>query len=299
MSWSVALLGVGGLIVEGCNPTEPADDGAKISPQPATPPVASSIEVTESTADVLAEFNRGAALTEQYKYSDAAKAFESVLAVAPDWVAARFNLGVAYFNMHGQRKAEHGLESARRTFEEVLAADPEHIHARYCLGLYYQYSGDNDKALECFEAVSRADSQDPYAMYKYAETLIATGKQAEGTAALEKVVALDPGFISALYRLALQYRREKKADQATPLFERFKKLNAEELAGGTATVKMSYGAAGKYYQILGADNLPLPGPKTEHPPRGRVFAGDQEPRDDHRRLEIRRRIGRHGGDCRR
>ena len=48
----------------------------------------------------LAEFNRGAALLEQYQYSAAAEALEKAVAAAPDWTAARFNLGLANFNMH-------------------------------------------------------------------------------------------------------------------------------------------------------------------------------------------------------
>ena len=265
IAWVAAWVVVAGLVATGCDRTGPGSGDPRPSPKPADSPAPAV--VTESTAKVLAEFNRGAALTEQYKYADAAKAFESVLAVAPDWLAARFNLGIAYFNMHGQRKAEQSLEAARRAFEEVLAADPRHLHARFCLGLYHQYVGNSDEALKYFEAVSRADGEYPYSTYKYAETLIATGRHDEGTAALEKVLALDPGFISAVYRLALQYQRAKKRDEAIPLFERFKKLNADELAGGKSTVQMSYGTAGKYYRILGADNLPLPDPETDHPTR--------------------------------
>ena len=215
----------------------------------------------------LAEFNRGAALLEQYKYADAAKAFGSVLEVAPHWKAARFNLGVAYFNMHGQRNARESLDAAREAFEEVLAADPGHLHALFCLGLYYQYFGENEKALEHFAAVYRADGEDPYVAYKYAEALIAMGQEDEGTETLEKVVALDPGFVSAVYRLALQYQRARQPDRAMPLFERFKQLNAAELAGGTFIVQKAYGTVGKYYRVLGADNLPLPVPEAGPTPR--------------------------------
>ncbi|MGD8500846.1 MAG: hypothetical protein PVJ86_09380, partial [Phycisphaerales bacterium] len=52
----------------------------------------SKAAVSDSLGKALADFNRGAALLEQYKYGEAAKAFESVLDVAPDWTAARFNL---------------------------------------------------------------------------------------------------------------------------------------------------------------------------------------------------------------
>ena len=55
--------------------------------------------LSEPLGKALVQFNRGAALLEQYKYSNAAKAFEKVLNYAPDWNAARFNLGLAYLNM--------------------------------------------------------------------------------------------------------------------------------------------------------------------------------------------------------
>ena len=58
---------------------------------------------------------------------------------------------------------------------------------------------------------------------------------------LEQVVALDPGFISAVYRLAAQYQRMKQYDKAKLLFIRFKELKEAELTGGTFTVLKAYG----------------------------------------------------------
>jgi len=208
-------------------------------------------------AKALAEFNRGGGLMEQYKYSEATKAFETVTKLAPDWVAARFNLGVAYFNMHGQQKARESLKKARGIFEEVLAADPGHLRANFCLGLYYQHVGETDKSLKHFQVVHEADTADPYAAYKCAETLLALDRRDEGTKMLEKVVALDGGFISAIYRLALQYQRTDRREQAAPLFQRFRQLSTAELSGGTFVVQKVYGTVGRYYQVLGADNLPL------------------------------------------
>lgn len=214
--------------------------------------------------EALAGFNRGAALIEQYQYTRAAEVFEKVLELAPDWTAARYNLGLAYYNMHGVEGAEQNLENARRAFEAVLAADPEHLPARFCLGLYHQHLGNDEEALECFQAVSREDEADAHVAYKCAEALIALGRNDEGTAMLEKTLKLDPGFVSAVYRLALQYARRGQRDKATPLFERFQELRAAELAGGSFTVGKAYGSAGKYYRALGPDSLPLrPAERTQ------------------------------------
>lgn len=218
-------------------------------------------------SNVLAEFNRGAALMEQYKYSEAVTAFEKVLEAAPDWTAARFNLGLAYFNMHGMRGGQTHLETARRLLESVLATDADHLHARFCLGLYYQHLGETEKALAQFRAVHEGDPRDAHVAYKYAEALISVDRREEGMRVLEKVIALDPGFISGVYKLALLYQRERRFADAKPLFERFKALNTAELTGGAFTVQKTYGTAGKYYQVLGADNLPLPHAETAPAPR--------------------------------
>ncbi|MHC4436783.1 MAG: CRTAC1 family protein, partial [Planctomycetota bacterium] len=214
--------------------------------------------ISESLGKALTDFNRGAALLEQYQYVEAAKAFESVLEAAPDWTAARFNLGLAYLNMQEKPGAENYLDLAKEAFETILESDPGHLHARFCLGLYYQHIGQNESALECMRKVYGADSKDPYVLYKYAEVLINLGSVEEGTEMLEKVIACDPGFISAVYRLAIQYQRARQRDKAKELFTRFKELKDAELTGGTFTVLKAYGTVGKYYMALGADNLPLP-----------------------------------------
>jgi len=239
----------------------------------------SELIVSGPLGKVLTNFNRGAALLEQYQYIEAAKAFESVLETAPDWTAARFNLGLAYFNMQEKSGAENYLEMAKEAFETILESNPDHLHARFCLGLYYQHLGENEKALECMRKVYEADSKDPYVLYKYAEVLINLGSVDEGTGMLEKVVALDPGFISAVYRLAIQYQRTQKRDKAKALFTRFQELKDTELTGGTFTVLKAYGTVGKYYMALGADDLPLPSAVT-FPGKRILFSPELKPLTD-------------------
>ncbi len=235
----------------------------------AAAPAAVSIERLDKA---LADFNRGAALLEQYRYGEAAEALARVTAAAPDWTAARFNLGLAYLNM--QEKDTAGaidyVALARGAFEAVLAAEPGHRHARYCLGLYHQHLGNNPQALECFQKVYAADPNDAHVMYKLGEALASVDRGDEATAMFEKVVEADGGFVSAVYRLAMQYQRAGKREKALPFFERFKALNAAELAGGSFAVHKAYGTAGKYYRALGADSLPLPA--GEPPPARIIFS---------------------------
>jgi tetratricopeptide (TPR) repeat protein len=246
------------VVLGGCAEEAPRAGAPGQSPRPAEAAGKPGPGPSRLNAKALAEFNRGGALMEQYQYGEAAQAYETVVGLEPAWTAARFNLGLAYFNMLGQSGAAASLEKARKVFEEVLASEPNHLPARFCLGLYWQHLGNAEKCLECFQAARQADSRDPYIAYKCAEALLSLGRNDEGTAMLEKVVALDPGFISGVYRLATQYQRTNRAEKAARLFERFKQLNEAELTGGSFVVQKTYGTIGKYYQALEADGLGLP-----------------------------------------
>ncbi|MFV2067604.1 MAG: FG-GAP-like repeat-containing protein, partial [Pirellulales bacterium] len=220
----------------------------------------------------VAKFNRAAAWLEQYHYKRAATAFEEVLGEYPTWTAARFNLGLAYLNLEGQGADENDeakrdgqplLELARASFEQVLEAEPDHLPSRYLLGIHDQHVGDVERALENYRFVHERDPEDPHVAYKYADSLIRVGRTDEANAVLEKIIDANPGFISAVYRLAQQHLRARQRERAMPLLERFKKLNAVKLDAGSEAVGDAYGTAGKYYHALGADNLPLPTPKSK------------------------------------
>ena len=264
-------------LLTGCpQPSGPTGPAGKES-QPQQTEAKPAAFDTHNLRETLAEFNHGAALMERYQYSDAAAAFAKVIERQPDWTAAQFNLALAQLNMMGQSDAKDNLETARGGFEAILAKDPNHLHARFSLGMYFQHAGDMEKTLECFEAVYRDDPNDSYVAYKYAEALRNVNRQEEALPVLEKVVERDSGFISAVYLLATAYTRASMRDKALPLFERFKKLNAAELTGGSYVVQASYGMAGKYYRVLGADSLPLspPGDAAQR----MVFSPETKPWD--------------------
>lgn len=265
-----ALLGVWLILVSaGC---EEQNRAAQIPPAPQQNQDAQTPDgqgqVSTAPLDVgglVAGFNLGAAYLEQYQYHKAADAFEAVLAKAPDWQAARFNLGLAYLNMQEENDAQVHLKKAKEMFEIVLDNEPDHASALYTLGMYYQHLGELEKTLECFKAVFELDSENPHVLFKYAEALSSLEHLAESTRLLEKVIEMDPGFLSGTYKLALQYRRLKRMDESMALFKRFEALRSAELTAGTFAVNKPYGSAGKYYMALGADNLPLPAPAVDSP----------------------------------
>ncbi len=253
-------IGIAAAMLSGCGPEgEPVKSLSVATSQPAFP---AGTEMSAKAVGALGAFNRGAALLEQYEFVRAAAEFEGALAAMPDWTAARFNLGLAYLNLQENQAAQESIEKAKAAFEAVLAERPGHLRASYCLGLLYQHVGDNARAAECFAQVHAADATDPFVAYKYAESLLALEKKDEGTTLLEAIVAREPGFVSAVYRLAQQYQRAGQRDKAKELFTRFNALKSTELTSGTFTVDRPYGSAGKYYMALGADALPIPAERT-------------------------------------
>ena len=111
------------------------------SPGKEKPLAATSDRLTQA----LSEFNRGAGVLDAYEYAKAAREFEKVVAMFSDWTAARYNLGLAYLNMGGEKSSQAGerpeanvpkesdpdahsdvyWRKAKEAFEEVLRAEPK------------------------------------------------------------------------------------------------------------------------------------------------------------------------------
>src|SRR5271157_94708 len=130
-----ALCGLAGMsvLLAACRPESPPDVPRSDSiAKSSTAHVEKAPPLPPSFAEALAGFNRGAALLEQYRYAEAAKAFEAVLSLAPDWQAARFNLGLAYLNMEGQDRHTDRFDGACLAFDTILKLNPQHLHARFC-----------------------------------------------------------------------------------------------------------------------------------------------------------------------
>jgi len=88
--WIIGHLVFAAVVLTGCESASQSSEGLGGSSGPGR----SEPAISEAMESAVASFNRGAGLLEQYKFSAAAKAFEKVLEVVPDWTAARYNLGL-------------------------------------------------------------------------------------------------------------------------------------------------------------------------------------------------------------
>ena len=92
----------------------------------------------------------GQALIDLGHCEQAVRRLDATLALAPRSIAARYEKGVAEFELCRFREA-------RRTFRRVLETDPDHAHALYHLGLIAEREGEIADAEKHFGEASRRD----------------------------------------------------------------------------------------------------------------------------------------------
>jgi len=87
--------------------------------------------------------------TKQDLLPQAIENYQRVVELAPDWIEAHINLGVAYYQM-GQ------LSDARAAFAAAVALDPLNGISRYNLGCTLEEMGEYDGAIEQLVRAARA-----------------------------------------------------------------------------------------------------------------------------------------------
>jgi tetratricopeptide (TPR) repeat protein len=87
--------------------------------------------------------------TKQEMLPQAVENYQRVVELAPDWIEAHINLGVAYYQM-GQ------LSDARDAFVAAVALDPLNGISRYNLGCTLEELGEYDQAIDHLRRAARA-----------------------------------------------------------------------------------------------------------------------------------------------
>ena len=156
---------------------------------------------------VLRANNLGVGAMEQFRFKDAADAFDKVIAEGPDWLPGHINRGIALLNQGGSEGAEsEATRQARAIFEDVLRRDANNPHAHYCLGIILTYQNQLAEALPHFEAVTKADPTDAHAWFRLGDAYRSLGKDTEAQDCFRKAVERDPYLSAAIYGLGMYLR---------------------------------------------------------------------------------------------
>ncbi|MGH9332782.1 MAG: FG-GAP-like repeat-containing protein, partial [Vicinamibacteria bacterium] len=186
--------------------------------------------------------NRGVALLEQFRFTEAAAAFEEVVALAPGSVAGYINLGIAYFN-------ERDFEKSRAAFEKAKTLAPENPYVHYNLGLIDKLQGNTEEAAAAFERVAALDPSDSMTQY-YLGTLYANlGRLDEAEATLRGTIALQPGNESAHFSLGNVLIRQGRREEGQKELLIFRELK-ESFPAEAASAGLQYTELGRYAEAV-------------------------------------------------
>ncbi|MFH1755839.1 MAG: tetratricopeptide repeat protein [Candidatus Latescibacterota bacterium] len=148
------------------------------------------LRALEKREEARIPYNEGLQFAARGAYVDAVEKFKASLVADPDFLDARYNLGVTYQNMKAydqalkqynllarwqKRKPKYAFatgycyfhlnryDRAVQWFDEVLALDREHTQAQFALAATYEKMGDVEQAKRAWRRYLQMDSGSEWA----------------------------------------------------------------------------------------------------------------------------------------
>lgn len=180
----------------------------------------------------------------------AIEAFEEAVRLAPDWLPARINLGIALLNSRDKdlQLKEARLRRAAEVFHEVLARDPRNPYAHFCLGIWHFDRGEREQAETHFAVVTDVDPQDAHAWYFRGRCTPNEFESPEARQYFERALQLNPYLNAARHSLSQHASIATDRAAQQKLFEEFEALRSAEVEDYAA---VSYTEMGRYATAIG------------------------------------------------
>ncbi|MDY7020822.1 MAG: TIGR03032 family protein, partial [Cyanobacteriota bacterium] len=136
--------------------------------------------VKPTTENIAAEqhFARGNELYNQSKLQEAATEYQACLQIKPDFLRARYNLGVVLGDLDQYPAAVEQLE-------QVIAVEPHHAEAHNSLGYVYSKQRVLEKAIEHYGEAVKLDGSYAKAHFNLGMNLLQAGEFEQGWAECE------------------------------------------------------------------------------------------------------------------
>jgi Flp pilus assembly protein TadD len=186
------------------------------------------------------ENNLGVALLEQFRFADAAEAFERALEKDPTLRLARVNRVIALLYV-----PDH--EAARREAEAALEEYPDSPHLHYIMGLIARGEGRAEDAIPHLKAVLEHDSRDLGANITLGQAYLQLRRFDEAVEVFRLVSASEPYNVSAAYNLGVALNRAGRREEAAEALQRFQELRDSAYK---TSLGSTYLEQGKYAEAL-------------------------------------------------
>src|SRR5689334_2539742 len=158
-------------------------------------PASTATSATDRAEQLAIHRNLGKAFYENpTTYAQSVEEFTKALALAPDSVRERVNLGLAL--LRAGKTAEGVAE-----LKKVQQQDPKLPHTWFNLGIQYKKDGDYAKAIEQFEQMVKLVPEEAVSQYNLGYLYRLSDKAAEALPHFEAAAKLDPNLAGAHFQL--------------------------------------------------------------------------------------------------
>jgi tetratricopeptide (TPR) repeat protein len=157
--------------------------------------------------------SRGKIAFEAQRYAEAANEFRKAVAIKPDSVIARVNLGAALSQIGD-------LKHAAEQFEEVLRLEPGKAIAHYNLGIIRAVENKPEQAIAHLRSALSIEPNDTTARFLLAQQLNKSGNAEEALSEYARVVQSNPGNERALLEHVKLLFREGQFKQSLDALEK-------------------------------------------------------------------------------
>ncbi len=188
-------------------------------------------------------------------FPEAIKELKVALEIAPAYLTAKINLGMAFYYA-GQK------DSALATLNELLKVSSDNPYVNFMLGLVLETDGEYDSARQYFLKVTQLDPNDAKSWYNLGYCFSKQRQYAEAIAPLRKAASFEPYQRQFRYNLFMALNRAGMSEQAQTELENFRKLETSSIkAVAPPKSTLEYLRQGKYAEAI-ADSRELPAPSS-------------------------------------
>jgi Flp pilus assembly protein TadD len=175
-------------------------------------------------------------------YAQAVEEFTKALALAPQSMRERVNLGLALLRAG---KTAEGVAELKKAQQQ----DPKLPHTWFNLGIQYKKDGDYPKAIEQFEKVVELAPTEAVSHYNLGYLYRLSEKVAEALPHFEAAAKLDPNLAGPHFQLYNAYRTANRPEDAARELARFQELRKQQ-AGAAIPEDLDWSFYSEVYEPL-------------------------------------------------
>ncbi len=177
--------------------------------------------------DSLKEFDKANKAAQKHEAQDAIRHFEKAISLAPDFYAARNNLGLVYLS-------QMDFQNAQGQFQEVLRINPSDTQAYFNLGNTYLLTKRFPEAEQSVKEGLRRQPDSAFGLFVLGSIYSRSGNRTQAEQTLQHVLAIDPAMSKAHLELANLYMQQKKNSEAIAELKAFLKASPGDPFGPKA-----------------------------------------------------------------